>query len=179
MDSFIFRGKSYSYFDHPGNQTRVNERRMELPLAFEFVESHKESLLEVGNVTRHYHREFGHDVVDLFEQSKWPIFNEDILAFNPKEKNKAVLSVSTVEHTVDPRGAINKIVSLSPVYFITMPLGYSSNNGVLDLPFPMYFMKRVCLEDNHWEEGTKEDASKASYGSPYPFANVVVVITNT
>lgn len=151
---------------------------MELPIAFEFAEKYKD-IIEIGNVTRHYHREYTHDVIDLFEKSKWPIWNEDVLTFTPPKKYSAALSVSTVEHTLDPVGAIKKITQFAPKYLITMPMGYSSNNGVLKLDLPMYFMHRIgTVEENHWEQTTKKEALKAEYGSPYPFANVVVFITN-
>lgn len=182
--TFKFRNKEYEYFYHPGNQTAKNERCMELPLAFEFAEKYKD-IIEVGNVTRHYHREYTHDVVDLYEKSKWPIYNQDILNWTapicedgePKIY-KGALSVSTVEHTLDPRKAIENIIRLSTHYLITVPFGYASTFDLLDWDYPTtYYMKRVS-EDNRWEQIDRKDINEPEYGSPYPFANYVAIITN-
>ena len=174
--TYTFRKKEYEYFDHPGNQTRVNERRMELPIGFEFAIKHP-NLLEVGNVTRHYHREFTHDVIDLYEKSAWPIMNEDILTFTPPKKYEAVLSISTVEHTTDTKKAIQNIINLSPKFLITVPFGYSTTKDILSWDFPMYFMTRKN-DDNEWEQVTKSKIKNKEYGKPFPFANTVAIITN-
>lgn len=177
MMKFTFRNKEYEYFDHPGNQTAVNERRVELPIAFEFIEKYKD-VLEIGNVTRHYHREWKHDVVDLNENPTWPIWNKDVLTFEPPRKYLATLSISTVEHTVNPVLAVERIIKFAPKYLITMPIGYSSNNGVLNLDYPMYFMIRKNKE-NEWEQMfDKNSFREIKYGKPFPYANGVVIITN-
>jgi len=176
-NTFIFNNKKYEYVDRSGNQTRVNERRMELPIAFEFVEKYKD-IIEIGNVTRHYHQEYKHDVIDLYEKPAWPIWNEDVLTFKPPKKYPAALSISTIEHTENPVLAINNIVRYAPKYLITMPMGYSSDNGVLRLDYPMYFMVRKN-EDNEWEQMfDKESFKLIKYGEPFKYANGVVIITN-
>lgn len=177
MDSFTFNGKEYKYFDHLGNQTRVNERRMELPIAFSFVEKHKDNVIEVGNVTRHYHREWTHDVVDLYEKSKWPIFNEDVLNFVPTRPYNASISVSTCEHTIDAMKSIQKVMSFAPKFLITVPFGYNTTKEVLNWDLPIYFMQRVD-DDNHWEQVEKDKVKNTDYGKPFPFANTVAIITN-
>ena len=174
---FKFRNKSYEYFYHPGNQTAKNERCMELPIAFAFAEKYKD-IIEIGNVTRHYHREYTHDVIDLYEKSAWPIFNEDILTWKPKKEYKAALSVSTVEHTKDTKKAIQNIIDLTPHYLITVPFGYASTFDIMGWEFPTtYYMKRIS-EDNQWQEVSKKEIVAPEYGSPYPFANYVAIITN-
>ena len=173
---FTFNKRVYEYVDAVGNQTRVNERRMELPIAFEFVGRHKD-VLEVGNVTRHYHREFTHPVIDLYEQSKWPIWNEDVLTFNPPKRYEAVVSISTVEHTIDALTAIKRITEFASTYLITTPFGYKTTENIIDLDLPTYFMKRVN-DDNDWIQVEKEDARGSQYNHPFPFANCVAVITN-
>lgn len=180
MKTFNFRGKDYEYFIHSGNQTAKNERCMELPIAFEFAEKYKD-IIEIGNVTRHYHREYTHDVIDLYEKSAWPIMNEDILTWtSPNQEGfyKAALSVSTVEHTKDTKKAIQNIIRLTPHYLITVPFGYASTLDLLNWNFlNTYYMKRVS-EDNRWEQIEKKDIVNPEYGKPYPYANCVAVITN-
>ena len=177
MNTFKFNNKEYTYFDHPGNQTRVNERRMELPIAFAFVEKYKD-VLEVGNVTRHYHREWTHDVVDRYEKAKWLIFNEDVLNYVPTRHYNASISVSTVEHTLDSLKAIKNIISFAPKYLITTPFGYTTTKDILNWDLPnTYYMTRVD-EDNHWVQVSKQDILNKDYGKPFPFANTVCIITN-
>lgn len=173
---FTFRNKEYEYFDHPGNQTSVNERRMELPIAFEFAEKYKD-IIEIGNVTRHYHREYVHDVIDLFEKSKWPIMNEDILTFTPSKKYKAALSISTVEHTTNTKKAIENIIKLTDHYLITVPFGYNTTKHILDWKFPAFYMMRFTIDDQ-WEQVEPETVRGFKYGSPFPYANAVAIITN-
>ena len=173
---FIFRNKEYEYFDHPSNQTAINERRVELPIAFEFVEKYKD-VLEIGNVTRHYHREWKHDVVDLNEKPAWPIWNKDVLTFEPPRKYPTTISISTVEHTENPILAVEKIVKFAPRYLISFPVGYHADE-VLELKLPMYFMARVS-EDNQWKQVyDKKEIKDLKYGKPFIFANAVVFITN-
>lgn len=180
---FKFKNKEYKYFDHPGNQTAVNERRMELPIAFEFAEKYKD-IIEIGNVTRHYHREYTHDVIDLYEKSAWPIFNSDILTWKPSDFDegdkpyKAALSISTVEHTKDTRKAIENIMRLTPHYLITVPFGYATTYDILGWNYwKTYYMKRIS-KDNRWKQIEWKDIKNPEYGAPYPFANYVAIITN-
>jgi len=173
---FKFNGIDYEYFDHPGNQTYANERRVELPIAFAFVEKYKD-ILEIGNVTRHYRREWKHDVVDLNENPAWPIWNKDVLTFDPPRKYLATLSVSTIEHTENPDLAVIRITKFAPKYLITFPIGHDADS-VLGLDYPMYFMVRTT-EDNQWEQTMdKEAIKKYEYNKPFPYGNAVVIITN-
>src|SRR3990167_6625734 len=99
--SFMFRGQVYDYIDHPSNQTALNERRVELPIAKDFVKGIK-SLLEIGNVTFHYGFALLHDVVDLNEKIPNVKYNADILRWRPTREYAQALSISTLEHTDNP-----------------------------------------------------------------------------
>lgn len=178
---FKFNGKEYEYVDMKPNQTRVNERRMEIALGFEFLEEHKgKKILEVGNVCNHYkpRKYYTHDVLDLYEKVPWlDIMNEDILSWEPKIQYDAVLSISTLEHTDDPTLAINRVLGMAPHVLITVPYGYG--NGwieKLNLPKEYCFYMHRISEDNDWEQTTKEIVSGTKYGKPYPFANAILVI---
>lgn len=173
-NTFIFNNKEYTYVDSGGNQPRLNERRMELPIGFEFVLNNPD-IIEVGNVTRHYHREFTHDVIDLYEKSKWPIWNKDILTWKPEKHYKAAISISTVEHTDDPLLAIRNIQSLANHSLITIPMGYKRSLDAFDAPGKKFCMRRINLEDNEWEQ-TSDIIKNYKYNEPFPFANGVLII---
>jgi len=180
---FWFNNKQYEYFDHPSNQTRVNERRVELPLAFEFVKSFKEGqkITEVGNVTHHYHREYTHDVVDLYETVPWmTVINEDILKWRPLEPHFGLFSISTLEHTANPQAAAKRMLEFAPKILITFPIGAYTANKILDLDFTkleaqVYFMHRVS-EDNDWEQCDEKTALTHVYGEPYMYGNAIAII---
>jgi len=177
---FKFQGKEYGYIDMKPNQTRLNERRVELPLAMEFLnEFQGKEILEVGNVTRHYKpkTEMWHDVVDLYEKIEWQnIMNEDILSWNPTKKYDAVLSISTLEHTNDPLLAVNRILKMAPHFLITIPFGYSRTHEVFEAFPNLLFMRRINLEENEWVEATREEVVGTEYNTPFPFANAIMIL---
>lgn len=179
---FNFQGKKYEYLDAFPNQTRVNERRVELPLALEFLEENKDKeILEVGNVTRHYRPKgtLTHDVVDLFEVNpNFPeIINQDILTWNPSKQYDAVLSISTLEHTEDPLSAVNRIFKMAPKVLITIPFGYSRTNEVFERisNLSLKYMKRIN-DNNDWKEAIRKEVTGTKYNEPFPFANAIMII---
>jgi len=175
--TFEFNGKEYAYFDHPSNQTYANERRVEIPIAFEFVEKYKD-ILEVGNVIRHYNREYKHDIIDLYEQSAWPIWNKDILTWTPKREYPAILSISTVEHTSDPVKAVKRILSFAPKILITFPVGRNADHLLdADIKAKFYFLKRAH-KDNLWQQIYDiGEVRTIKYNKPYPYGNCIVIIS--
>ena len=82
------------YFNHPHNQTIVNERCVEIPVALRFLDLFKsDDFVEVGAVLPHYIKS-NHTVIDPIDNTST---NKDY-AENVDFSNKSVLSISTIEH---------------------------------------------------------------------------------
>ncbi len=186
---FIFQGQEFKYFDHPHNNTRINERTVEIPVSLKFLESNLENLIEVGCVTPYY-SECLHEVIDLTDDHPK---SKKIDATQYDFKNKNVLSISTVEHVglsdygnqvKENNAAINlceKIIKDSLNYFITWPLGY---NKVLD---SWAFDKKDTFlisrrDDNKylWTEKKQNELTEDNkvYGS-FHCANSIIILTNS
>lgn len=170
MKSFIFKGKSYQYFNHKYNNTWTNDRAVEIPLSFEAIKTHKK-ILEVGNVLSHY-KKFKHDTVDLYEKAKG-VINEDIRTFKTDKKYDLIISISTFEHIDETEGYgekgildafenIRNLLTPNGTFFITFPIGSHKDldslfrNNKLGLK-ESYCMKRDLFDDykfenNIWEQ---------------------------
>jgi len=172
-NQFWFNRKVFTYVDMRPNQTRVNERRVELPIAFNFIEELDDNVIEIGNVTRHY-RDYKHDVVDLNEKVKWEVWNEDVLTWTPKKEYAGAISISTVEHTNDPLLAVQRILTFAKRALITVPVGYNRVREIID-NIDMFFLKRTN-DNNEWVEATYNVVKDYKYGFPFPFANAIGVI---
>jgi hypothetical protein len=63
---------------------------------------------------------------------------------------------------------------------VTLPLGYNSYVDRLLEENKINFTERYCLKriskDNKWKEVTYEEVKGAKYGSPFPFANAIVIL---
>lgn len=188
---FSFQGHSYVYLWHYYNVTWENERTVEIPICMKFVRDFKnKKILEIGN-TLNYYSSFPHDVVDKYEIASG-VINEDVVDFSPDTKYDLIISVSTMEHVgwdEKPRQpekilkAFNNLrencLSLGGTMVVTMPLGFNSAlDGFLlnkQLVFDeAYFMKRIS-KDNVWQEVDFDEVKNIRYGSPYPFANAVII----
>lgn len=186
---FTFQGQEFKYFDNPHNNTRINERTVEIPISLKFLEFNLKNLIEVGCVTPYYH-ECSHEVIDLTDdhpKSK----KIDATQYNFKDKN--VLSISTVEHVglsdygneiKENNAAIilcEKIIKDSLNYFITWPLGY---NKVLDSwAFENkrgYFISRRDDNKYLWIEKNQNELTEDNkvYGS-FHCANSIIILTNS
>jgi len=157
------------------NNTKMNERRIELPIAFDFVDNTDGNIIEVGNVLRHYKEDYNHDVLDLDEESYFTI-KKDILKWKPRKKYSACVSISTIEHTQNPLLAVQRILTFAPKVLITFPIGYKDFNAdeILDKFENLYFMKRIN-KPNEWIETTKEEARKLEY-VPDRWANAIAIL---
>jgi len=125
---FCFDGRTYEYFDHPHNTTRLNERAVEIPIARQWIADHGMDL-EVGNVLGHYGHA-GHWVIDRYEPGRH-VENMDV--FDLASPVTSVVSISTLEHVRwdepqrDPDGAIRALEHLrciSERLFLTVGMGY-------------------------------------------------------
>lgn len=98
MDFFTgLGGTAYQYLDHTYNDTRTNERAVEVPMALNWVFAHPGRGLEVGNVLSHYWPSANWPVVDAFERAHG-VINVDIMDYHPQERFNWIVSISTVEH---------------------------------------------------------------------------------
>jgi hypothetical protein len=107
------------------------ERAVELPLSLDFLDRGGK-VLEIGNVTRPHVSTLSHNVIDLTEKREgWVNYaNEDVLTYEPERDLDRVLSISTVEHTMDVVLAIKRILSWADNALITIPLGYNTPGGM-------------------------------------------------
>lgn len=130
---FLFNGRSYPYFCRAYNQTWMNERCVEVPLAMEYVRPGLR-ILEVGRVLDHYYS-FPHDCVDKFEKGA---LNVDVVDFKTDVRYDVIISISTLEHVGwDEDRNPEKIFTAIEVLkrhlkpggklVVTLPWGYNAN----------------------------------------------------
>ena len=194
---FVFRGQPYSYLYHMYNHTWRNERAVEVPIVWKMVQEHKgKSILEIGNVLFHYFL-VEHEIVDKFEKGQG-VINVDVVDFRSPKKYDLIVTISTLEHVgwdedpeaknnilAEPMKIIKAIENLTNhlshggKLVVTVPLGL---NPQLDRSLSegkISFSERYCLKrvsgSNKWREVDWADCEGARYGSPYKFANAIVI----
>ena len=187
---FTFRGERHAFHVAQYNQTWLNERQVELPVAIAAVRRARGArVLEVGNVLAHYVR-IRHAVVDKYEvhaKSR----NEDFLdhAGGPYD---LLVSVSTFEHIGwdepdrDPRKfllALDRARSLLAPrgrLLVTVPLGYNpAVDAFVVAPMPGYevgFLRRTGPGPGQWEWAARVDPKDHPYGVGCANASAVAVI---
>lgn len=191
--SVEYRGASLPLVYARHNVTWANERCVELALARALMAGiPPERLLEVGHVTPHYFRG-GHLVVDKYEPGSLEV---DIVDFAPADRFDLILSISTFEHIAfDEPGAtpaseaiaakvsaaLNRCRSLlapGGLLAITVPLGYNPAldamiaNDELGWDRAAWFKR---FPRRHWREVSRSEAVRCRYGSPYAFANAILL----
>lgn len=136
---FRYHGEPLPYFDRRYNTTRVNERRIEVPIARRFIgRLTVEGVplvdgLEVGNVLGHYGHTL-HRVVDRYEQAEGV---ENLDVFDITGQHPWAVAISTLEHVrhdEDPRGQrgatralahlLGHVLAPGGRLLVTVPLGY-------------------------------------------------------
>ncbi len=135
---FVFEGKEYKYFYAFYNATWTAERKIEIPIFLDILNSAKgKKILEVGNVLAHY-SSIKHTVVDKYEVAP-RVINEDIVDFHPNEKYELILSISTLEHVgfdepkIEPKKTMKSIQNLIKLLkpggrlIFSFPLKYNPN----------------------------------------------------
>ncbi|MGI6086528.1 MAG: hypothetical protein ACOYCD_01085 [Kiritimatiellia bacterium] len=189
---FHFCGKTYPYFDHRYNLTRLNERRVEIPIMMDILKSNSgKNVLEIGNVLSHYNKTLQHQVVDKYEKTTSKrCIQADAETCYFGHKYDLILSVSTFEHIGwdetprDPEKIKRTILHLRSLLttdgelIFTAPVGYSPPlNRLIDDGDDL--VDRLCLKRinamNEWEETDWESIRSAKFHTPYPFANGLVV----
>lgn len=129
--NFTYHGRKLVGYDHPYNTTILNERAVELAVAFDWLPTDGHGL-EVGNVLGHYGTS-GHRVVDLYERAPGV---ENLSVFKITGQYDWILSISTLEHVAhdveprDPDGSTAALEHLRSLLapggrmLVTVPLGY-------------------------------------------------------
>ncbi len=172
--TFRFNGKEYEYFCHEYNSTGRNERSIEIPIIWDYVQSCKGRILEVGNVLPHYFPTT-HDVIDKAEA--WPgVVNEDAAEFRAREPYDLIVSISTLEHVgfdepnPQPGKMLRALDSLvdntkpGGRIVATIPLDYNPEADEIIRKGERFdearFMRRA---KRGWVEASREEALAAEY----------------
>lgn len=179
--SFTWHGERLDYFDHPYNDTRLNERAVEIAVAQRFLADKHGDGLEVGNVLSHY-MPCSHRIVDLLEESPG-VENRDV--FEIGGSYDWIVSISTIEHVQwdteprNPTGALMAVDYLRALLardgrmLVTVPLGYHApldeaiKTGVLEPARDCVFIRN----GNRWEQRTRK--TWRSYGATTPWADAM------
>ena len=92
-ETFVFRGESLRYFNHPYNITWANERTVEIPIIKREIDRHPGArILEVGNVLSHYFA-CEWDIVDKYENAPG-VINADVVDYDPDNTYDLIISIS-------------------------------------------------------------------------------------
>jgi hypothetical protein len=186
---FTFDGRQYPYLVHPYNETWSNERAVEVPIVLDELRHAAGPVLEIGNVLSHY-GPTSHHIVDKYERAP-NVVNEDIETFTggPYE---LIVTISTLEHVGWNRREETRPERLLAVLehirtlllpggrmVATVPLGYNhwldERLRLDDLPWKRRFLRRISRRD--WRQCNATEVATARYGSPYPRANAIAVLT--
>lgn len=195
MNTFKFGDETIPYLDHPHNNTAINERRVEIPIALSFLAGMikvdpEVTILEVGNVLRNYDRTLKMQVIDKYEKAKG-VVNIDVQDLPPDMGPfNVIMSVSTLEHigTDDPphiparaKLAIDRLYGLlapGGCLFFTIPVGYNADLDERlfggELVEHLFALKRIS-KDNRWEQVNPKEVRKVKYGEPYNNGNAILI----
>lgn len=151
METFTLQGQALAYVDEVYNNTRLNERCVEVAVALHLI-AKAASVLEVGCVMPHYLPNLSlvapaaspdgagvpaggtggandaYTVVDLYEQFEG-VINEDVLTYQPERLYDLVLCISTLDHLHSPGevlAAIRRMKgwrTLGGLLLVTLPFG--------------------------------------------------------
>jgi len=168
------------------NNPQTNERRIELPYLFQFIDETKENetLLEVGNVSPNY-RDGKHTVLD-YSQGKPNVIRESIVTYRPNVKFDRIVSISTFEHIAEFSkesivDAFNNIMMnvLKPngLMLFSIPAGYCGemDNFIINNNFDKeIYLKRVD-DKNNWEFSDRKGFEIAQYNKPFNNGNLIFV----
>jgi hypothetical protein len=187
---FLYDGQRYRYMFHPYGSTLRSERLVEIPIAVGEMNAHAgKRILEVGNVLSHY-GSGSHVVLDKYERGD-RCLNVDVMDYRPEGRFDLIVSISTVEHIGwneherDPGKAeralqrMHAMLEPGGTMLVTIPWGY---HPALDryvrsgecLFERLRYLKRISRR-NVWVQCDAGALAEARYGSPYPFANALVI----
>jgi hypothetical protein len=193
---FHFRGKEFCYFYNRYNATWACERCVEVPVIWSEIGcSFAGNVLEIGNVLQHYYQ-CRHPVVDKYESASG-VINADIVGYLTEERFELIVSISTFEHIgfdepngprqPNERGGIPEairhcqtLLTSSGSLILTMPLSYNPEADDLIRNQQLgakeeHFLRRESYFK--WVECGREEALAHKFGSPFPYANAIVIAT--
>jgi SAM-dependent methyltransferase len=172
--AFQFAGREHRLWIRWYNRTWVNERQVELPVAWDRVQGYEASeVLEVGNVLSHY-QAVRHKIVDKYEQARG-VENVDFLEYEPGRRFRCIVAISTFEHIGwdEPdrdaskfQKALDHAVELlepGGLLFITLPLGWNPAVDEFLAAPPHRFDVKFLAKNGVWQQ--VPEASPQSY--PY------------
>lgn len=188
--TFAFAEGRLPYLYHRYNNTWMNERAVEVPIARQAIEQHAGGrILEIGNVLSHYDAP-PHEVVDKYERGP-EVRNIDVLDLEPERRWDLILSVSTLEHVGvddaprDPgRGAeaaelLARRLAPGGELLLTVPVGYNPrlDEALADGAIPGMELRalRRTQVGPHWEEVTPDRVLGLSYDWRNSTARAVLV----
>lgn len=169
---FTFEGNQYRYLHRRYNSTWRNERAVEVPICWKWVQSlPPERILEVGNVLSHYYT-VRHAIVDKYERAP-SVINQDIIEFKPERSYDLIVSISTLEHVgwdELPRDGskilrafehLKNLLTPNGKIIATLPLGY---NPFLDdllrhdqIPTTRRYFMRKIAKPSTWAQVEWDD----------------------
>jgi hypothetical protein len=189
--TFDWEGETRPLFVHPYNTTWRNERAVEIPLVWGWVQeayAEGQRVLEVGHVLGHY-LPTRHPVIDRFERAPG-VANADVAEYDPDQSFDLIVSISTLEHvgfdegTRDPAkapAAVARLVSLLAPggrLVATAPLGYNPDfdrllrSGGFAFTRVRYLLRQTRT---HWRTATPNEVAGVRYGAPFPGGNAIAV----
>lgn len=190
---FYLGNKELNYLISDYNNSSLNERTVEIPIALDFLmQKNPAEILEVGNVLNHY-VDVQHDVVDKYEK-ELDVINEDAAYFRTDKRYDLVISISTIEHigydedkkeygkALRTIRNLKSLLSPGGKILITVPLGYNPEIDSIvknhsEEFSDIHFLKRMSIM-NHWKEVTVEEALNTRYGDKYFCANAIAILTH-
>ncbi len=185
--NFNYKNISLKYFMSIYNNTFLNERCIEIPIAMHYLNScHHNDILEIGNVLSHYFN-VEHEIIDKYEMAP-NVNNVDIIDFSTSKRYRLIISISTIEHigfneedysqnndnlrqgnsSEMIQSTITNIVSLlaptgGSTFLFTVPLGFNPyldqliKENRLNLTNQYFFKK--CSGLLCWEQASLPDLS--------------------
>ncbi len=190
---FAADGKTYEYIDRVYNFTWINERRVELAFAQAWLKEFTgRRVLEIGNVSSHYF-DVTHPVVDRYERGSCNrLIAEDAVDFSLSGPFDLIFSISTFEHLgwdeaiEDPAKALRAIshartkLSVDGVLRISLPIGFNPHIdrafAANEIPYDRCLAMMRRDAKNSWQQVPISTALRCEFGSPYPFANALLIL---
>lgn len=189
--TFQFQGADLEVFYHAYNMTWASERGVEVPIARHFLEkANPAQVLEVGNVLSHYGA-VGHTVLDKFERGE-RVINEDILTYRPGRTFGLILSISTFEHIgfddeaegssaekiLAALNACRALLADDGKLVVTVPINYNPELDEMIAAGKLRAGRKTFLlrtGETDWREASQDEALRARYKTPFPYANAIMV----
>lgn len=185
-NTFQFLDKDYTYCDVKYNNSRLNERAIEVPLGLSLLEQYRGNCLEIGAVLPYY-SDIEHTVIDLLDGHEMTT-NANILTWFSKRKFKAAIAISTLEHVGD--GYVDTLIAIECIlaylepnapYLFTIPHGF---NAELDSAIReklakvdnYYQFNKVDFKKHYWKQ-VGFGSLPLAYNGQSQWSNTVYVLT--